>query len=275
MRQQQLLCGLLGVLALIAGCEASSQPATQEPRQTDPGDRAAETALVMIDFDQTTAEFETLLPEVVNSGVATVRTEIVTAGGGRIRLAPDLGGGGAARFPAYASEGPAAAAALLLWDAGDGTDLSPGNRDFTFGATFSLDRASDGARGDNGDNLVQRGLFADEQQMKIQLDHGVPSCRVAGAEGEVFVEWTEAIARGTWFTLQCSRVGATVSLELTEVESRTSMGTVTVDGPTGALDFSSGPPLAVGAKVAADGVIPTSSSDQFNGFIDEVFFDVL
>jgi hypothetical protein len=86
--------------------------------------------------------------------------------------------------------------ALLLGEAACGSDgdgaagpgssavaaaLDPGDRDFEFGASFRLDEESSGSEADGGDNLLQRGTFASPGQLKLQLDHRVPSC--AGSSG--------------------------------------------------------------------------------------------
>ncbi len=269
---------LLPVLLVLSGCGFLQGPASSTPAP-DPATSATVTSTpgattqLLIDFDRVTAEFGTLLPEAVNAGSTPVRTEISTVHAGRIRLAPGPSGDGAARFPAYDGTASAPAAALLVWDETEG-DLSPGKRDFTFGVTFMLDAVSDGEDSDNGDNLVQRGLFADEQQLKIQVDHGVPSCRIAGTDGEVVAKWTGPVRRDTWVSVRCSRVGKEVTLEMLDATTGESRGTVTETGSTGALDFPLTTPFGIGAKVLADGTVPTSSSDQFNGVLDEVHFDV-
>jgi len=258
------------VLLLLAACGLADDPADSSPPPTStPG----ATVQLLLDFDRIPAEFDTLLPEAENAGSAQVRTEVSTAHSGRIRLAPDPQGGGAARFPAYDGTEAAPVAALLVWDATEG-ELSPGERDFTFGATFALDELSEGADSDNGDNLVQRGLYADAQQLKIQVDHGVPSCRVAGAEGEVVAALPEPVPSDTWVTVTCTRVGREVTLEVRDATTGRRSGIVTETGRTGALDFPATTPFGIGAKVLADGAVPTSASDQFNGTLDEVFFDV-
>jgi hypothetical protein len=66
---------------------------------------------------------------------------------------------------------------------GVGRPAQPGSRDFEFGAGFSLDTKSTGDHADNGDNLIQRGLFGDKAQYKIQVDKGKVSCRIKGSGG--------------------------------------------------------------------------------------------
>ena len=260
---------LVLVLVFVAACGGAASPATESPSRWEP---PVTKPLLHLNFDDLTADFDTLLPGVVNVGVAEVRVEIATAHAGRVRLAPDPAGRGAARFPGHSEAADHPAAALVVWEVKGGA-LSPGKRDFTFGAAFNLDDVSEGGEADNGDNVVQRGLFADAQQFKLQVDHGVPSCRIAGTDGAVVVKWAGNVTRGKWMAATCTRQGRLVRLTLWDVASGRSLGTVQGEGDIGALHFDSTTPFGVGAKVLEDGRV-SSSSDQFNGVIDEVYFDV-
>ncbi len=228
-------------------------------------------AQLRIDFDEITAEVGTLVPGAANLGTATVRTEVVTSEGGRLRLAQGATGAGG-RFPAHLGEDASPAAALLIWS--DDGALTPGNADFTFGASFRLDAVSEGGDADNGDNLVQRGLFVDKTQFKLQIDHGVPSCRIAGSAGEVVVVLDEPVRRDTWYTVRCTRRAPEVRLELREIGGSTPATVVSVQADVGTLRFGRRTPVAVGAKVLAGGVVPRTATDQFNGVVDDVVVEM-
>jgi hypothetical protein len=95
----------------------------------------------------------------------------------------------AVRFPAHSAATDAPRAVVRVVPEGPDA-LDPGTGRFESGADVVLDATSEsGAVGstDNGDNLVQRGLFDDLSQYKVQLDARRPSCRVKGSAGTVFV----------------------------------------------------------------------------------------
>ncbi|WP_110206233.1 hypothetical protein [Nocardioides daejeonensis] len=266
------LC-LMALLPLAACGATAGSPERSAPPTEAPTGSAGSSAEIVLDFDHVTAEFGSVLPDVRNAGSARVRTEVTTANGGRVRLAPGAGDGGALRLPAYGGSPEAPSAALLVWDTADA--LSPGERDFSFGATFQLDEVSEGDPSDNGDNLMQRGLFADTAQLKLQLDHGVPSCRVAGSDGAVVVAWPGPIERGRWLAVRCTRVGGLLTLAVTDPVSGSPEGEERQErGDIGTVEFASDVPFAIGAKVLAGGALPTSATDQFNGVIDDVFVAV-
>lgn len=273
MRGAKLLC-LLGS-ALVAGCGVSGSAAGEVDdlpavAAATPEGEAGE---IWIDFEDWVLEYGTALPGARNSGTAAIKSSVSTLRGGRVRLARSLHGG-AAGFPAYAEE-QAAAAAILVTATGREDVLSPGTADFSFGADFTLDAVSDGSDSDNGDNLVQRGLSADPVQYKIQIDRGVPSCRIAGAAGAVLVKLPEPVQRNRWYRVRCSRSGSEVKLALHDLERPSAEAvTATTQGRTGAIAMTGGMrvPMSIGAKVLLDGSIPASSTDQFNGRVDNVHY---
>src|SRR3954451_6618043 len=134
--------------------------------------------LVQIDFDSLA---DGSAPANTGSLDATVR--VSTAGGGAIEAGPDPDGRGSGRYPAWDGTSPYQRAAVTVLSNEAGDPLSPGTRDFEFGASFSLDTKSEGTTQDNGDNLIQRGLYGDKAQYKIQVDKGHVSCRVKGSSG--------------------------------------------------------------------------------------------
>ena len=175
----------------------------------------------------------------------------------------------ALRLPAYAGTQKGSFAALRVepeeW-------LSPGASEFTFGADVRLDGDSNGSEIDNGDNVLQRGLFADSAQFKIQVDKHHPSCVVRGTDGAVVVKSKLTLDPAKWYRLSCHRLDTTVTLAVTDLKAGTAPAEVSKTGPIGSLDLIGSEPLAIGAKIGEDGEIVTSSTDQFNGRIDNVSY---
>src|SRR6478752_597902 len=148
---------------------------------------------------------------VPNAGTADVHVEVRSTGDASVEAVDGPDGGHAVRFPAYTGAAGAPAAVLVATEASSGV-LDPGAEAFTFGASFKLDEKSSGSEADNGDNLVQRGAFDSPGQLKIQLDHEVPSCRVKGAEGEAFVKADGPVDPGAWYSVTCERTGSDLEL---------------------------------------------------------------
>lgn len=265
------MAGAALVLVLV-GCSATAGPEAA-PRAQAPEPRS--TATLALDFEDRAAALGTVIPGADNAGTAAINSRVVTAAGGRIRREVGIGGGYAVRFPRFTGRGPTAAAVLLVHARG-ADFLAPGNRDFRFGLDFRLDEESWGSETDNGDNLLQRGLFSDPEQYKIQVDRGVPSCRVKGRRGEALVRGERTIEAGVWHRISCTRRADRLTL-VVRVRSGARWRpweTARVKAVAGALHFRGvSPPLAVGGKVDADGVVAISSTDQFNGTVDNVRFD--
>lgn len=255
----------LVLLLGVAGCGGEEKPPSGEVPKTPP-------AGLLLDFESDLdvgAKAET----VDNAGKGAVHTEVRTSGAATVEVVEGPDGGHAVRFPAYTGDATAPAAVLVATDEGSGT-LDPGDDEFSFGATFDLDEQSSGSAADNGDNLVQRGTFDSPGQLKIQLDHGVPSCRVKGAAGELFVKGDGPVDPGAWYTVTCERSGSDLELTVKPYGDSDGAGGGTwhASGPTGAISFDD-LPLTVGGKTGPDGT-PVASADQFNGAVDDVFFTV-
>jgi hypothetical protein len=176
--------------------------------------------------------------------------------------------------------------------------LAPRTGSFVFGADVKLDTgvtardlAGTPPSNDNGNNVVQRGLSANDQY-KMQVDIGpagpVASCYIRET-GTPTVSAQLPITAGTWLRLRCQRsivstlgqahdqVVLTVTTPNgTLVGTKTEVGTL---APAN-LDFSMATPtkpipFTVGAKVNGDGsTLVTSNSDQFNGRIDNVYLAI-
>ncbi|MDN4161710.1 PKD domain containing protein [Nocardioides abyssi] len=236
---------------------------------------------LLLGFDEATGAMGSVIGSVENAGSLPVEVSVATGNGGRVRR--DVGTlATGARFPAVdARTGPAAAVVVrpAMEAADDG--LSPGGGRFTFGADFAIDAESEGTSTDNGDNVVQRGLYQDDAQYKLQVDHRRVSCRVAGDRGHVVVVATTRVRPGTWYRATCSRRLRVVTLtlarvradELTWARSRSRPRRWTGTGRIGRVVFDRSVPLAVGAKVLPEGAVAVSDSDQLNGVVDNVHLD--
>jgi hypothetical protein len=212
----------------------------------------------------------------VNSGHAPLRVDVVTYGDGEVTSTPAPGGRPAIRFPGFEKQDPGYAI-LRVVNIGDYDVLRPNEMDFTFGADFALDEKSDGSSSDNGDNLVQRGLFASPSQYKIQVDHGRVSCGMRGMSGEVLVTGKRRVEPGQWYRARCTREGDTVTLRIDRLgkngaEEWVSESDTATLGP---VILPKDTPLSVGGKLAEDGTMFPASTDQFNGSVARVFYRVI
>lgn len=266
--------GVLGLL--LAGAAGAAGCGASDGAVRPPGPGAEPTLAHLdlgLDFDRVVVPGD-VVPGAANDGTAAVSIVVATAGGGRLTWAPGRDGGAAVRTPAYAAEGVVPAAALVVWpDASVPDPLDPGSGDFEIGVDFQADPGTAGREGDDGDNLVQRGRFGQAAQVKVQLDHGVPSCRVAGSRGEVVVKADGPVAPGRWYRLSCRRYAAEVRMRLVDLDGHDEPREWGVAGDPGPVDLAH-VPLSIGAKVGARGRIDLDSSDQFHGTIDRVFLDV-
>ena len=203
-----------------------------------------------------------------NSGSGEAAVTVRRSGAGVVKVVQGRAGGRAARFPAYTGSSQGYAAVLATTPASRPT-VDPGRRSFTFGATFRLDRRSSGKGPDNGDNLVQRGSFGGRGQFKLQLDHRVPSCRVKGDRGTLFVEARRAVTPLRWYSVNCRRTPSGITLRVRSFGSGAAVRSTHASGATGNLELGTYR-LSIGGKTRANGA-PESSADQFNGVLDNVF----
>lgn len=264
-----------GLALLAAGC-ATSPGAGQVPKR-DAASAAQRAAFgLRLTFSELRTGIGGTAEPITNSGSWQVRIKTLSAAGGAVRTARGRGGRGlAVRFPAAGSSQPAPAAVIRV-DRVNDRGPQPGNRRFRIGADFQLD--SDSSRGahDNGDNIVQRGLWGDPAQYKIQVDHGRPSCLIRGQAGQVYVQADTTVNRTDWYRVTCERRATSVVLRLVHFHPD---GTRTSDrwraqGRTGRLRLN-GTWISVGGKVTARGKLVRNASDQFNGRLDNVFVAVL
>lgn len=199
------------------------------------------------------------------------RVRVASANGGELEL--DDADGTTLRFPRFEDTTDAPSAVVGVWPEGDA--LTPGDDAFSFGADFRLDAHSSGSASDNGDNLLQRGFFTDRAQYKIQVDEEVASCRVQGSEGTVLVKADKKIEPEQWYSVECARKGDSVTLTLTGPGEDAEPQTYTASGEVGTVTPKDpNEPLSIGGKLSADGKITTSATDQFNGWVRNVFVHV-
>ena len=256
---------LILVVPLGAACSGSGAASTADPAGAD----GLADAELVLRFDDVAVPGDAV-PTVTNDGDVPATISVATFGGGRLTWAEGWEGGGV-RTPAYGPAAGAPAAALVAEPTADA--LQPREHDFTLGVDFSSDGSVRGRSGDDGDNLVQRGRFDGRAQLKLQLDHGVPSCRLAGADGAVVVSAGEAVMPRRWYRLTCERAAGLVLLRLKDLESDQSVGEWREDADPGDIRFGD-VPVAVGAKVSDSGRIDPAGTDQFHGVIDRVYIDI-
>lgn len=209
----------------------------------------------------------------VNTGSGNLDVSVVTQAPGALTSEVGEDGARAVRFPAFDASVSGPRAAIVVTHAGAVDALNPGTRPFRFGVDLRLDADSEsGAAGsaDNGNNLIQRGLFGDASQYKLQIEHGEISCRIAGSAGAVLVASSVRVKPGVWYRVQCARDANAVTLEVT-TWAADGTPTVTRDTKPGTggdlTPTATREPLSIGCKVSAAGVITRKASDQFNGLL--------
>lgn len=232
-------------------------------------------------------DFEQLPPDgapmtSLKSTEGDARIEVVTSGSGAVLAVPDTTGGTAAQFPDNAQVVAGGLAVLNVTPTGEDT-LAPGDEDFQFGVDVMYPEGAAGdSAGDNGDNLMQRGLFGDQGQYKLQVDHERPACRIAGERDEVLVKSERTLESGQWYRLLCQRADDRVTLFVAEIEEpedgpiddddRDWRSWTTTDR-TGPIPAGPTPaPMSVGGKLNPQGGIVADAPDQFSGVLDNVVF---
>lgn len=283
-RPRSLASAALTAALLAAGCSADGQSSSEPaPTTTDAMVRTSAAPPSALATEATSAGLAVVLPGDVATG-ATVTAleqigslplvvEIVTKSGGAINVGEGRDGEAVLDLPAFEQqeEPPRAFLRITAESPDSGVDsLAPGRADFLFGAEFVLDEESSGTRVDDGDNLMQRGLASDPSQYKLELDRGRPNCEIKGTEGTVRVQGAARVTDGRWYRVRCSRQDDTVTLFVTEFfPGGDAVETVSEEtGPIGSVEWPrSETPLSVGGKLAANGGMIQSATDQFNGMI--------
>ena len=205
-------------------------------------------------------------------GTLPVTVAVVSRSGGAIKVSEGRDGEPVLDMPRFVEEKDPPRAVVRVTATATASDdpLAPRKADFSFGADFRKDSESSGTDVDNGDNLIQRGLASDPSQYKIELDRGRPACRILGSRGSVEVKADRRVNSGRWYRIRCSRNDDTVTLDLIEYApyERVVMSSAKAEGEIGSLLWPrQETPLSVGGKLAANGDMIKSATDEFNGAI--------
>lgn len=264
-----LIVACAGMAAACGGAVPVRQPAPA------PIDGPSPPNELFLDFEQTGVALGAVVSVIENVGTADIRSEVSTLAGGRVLLTGGATSGYGARLPAIQGPSTSPGAVLVLRAAGTSDPFAPGQRGFRFGADVSLDPVSSGIGAEDGDNVVQRGHFADRSQYKLQVDRGVPACRISGETGSAEAVAVGSIARGHWYRITCERGGDDLVLTVEDLEETAPVATVRVAAAFGSVNPRRGTPLTIGGKASDDGTITAARPDQLNGSIDNVFFDLV
>lgn len=280
-----------GIASLLVACvdtsphsatlTASAQQGTSAPVTTadaeveTEGPTPTEDLDLRVDGDSIPGELQGV--SLMQFGRADVEVAVATLEGGEILLAEGPSNDLGLRFPGFVSDGTYPRAVVSVTPAGSADLLTPGGADFSFGIDFWVDPVSAGRELDNGDNMLQRGLASDPSQLKLELDGGSPLCRVAGSSGAVEVKWDGMVAPERWYRAECTRQGKVVTLTLAGYEQGLAVpvGAETGQGETGNLSWvNPETPISIGGKLAANGRLIQSATDQFNGKLARPVLDV-
>jgi hypothetical protein len=256
-------------MVALAGCAhlPGSGAPTPSARSTYPIAPSISAAGVLLDFDN-----EDPLATTVADRVSVRSLE---AGGGQAVQVQSGNGTSALRFPPHSAETQAPRLVLVISPAGATDLLNPQGNDFSFGADLRLNDVSSGKGEDNGDNVLQRGLFSDATQYKLQVDKRVPSCTVKSGAARLIVKFDQGLDEG-WFRVRCDYEAGSLTLSVSKIltDRVEDLGDKTESMSIGSLGFSASTPATIGGKIGSNGELVLSESDQFNGELDNVFVDV-
>lgn len=236
---------------------------------------------VWINFNQARAGRPLTAP--VNGGVLASSTTVavVTLNGGSIRAVTSFSGQGqAGDFPDFngSSTGPRAVIRVVNRPGVSADGMNPGTARLEYGADITIDALSaGGGTTDDGNNVIQRGLFNDVAQFKLEVDNRIPRCRSKGDGGASEVASTVTLTAGARYRVRCVRSSGQLSVRVTPITAAGTLGTTTttaVPDLSGNLAFAASTPLAVGGKLNPNGTIAASASDQFNGTIDNAILRI-
>lgn len=253
------------LLLVVAGC-GPAEVAPPDPSGPHVQTVADDEPQLLVDFD----DFE--LDEPKPHATTGQRLAVLEVEGGRVTPAPDADGGQAARFPSVDAATLGRLAAIAVED--PDRRLVPARDDFVIGADVMLTEEPRRTERDDGDNLVQRGLFGSGGQYKLQLDDGRPACRVVGDEGDGLAKLDEVLEVGQWYRLRCERTAQRVSvfaapLPLTGDTVWESATAWTITG-----EITTVAPISIGAKVNIRRELVQPAPDQFNGILDNVMVQI-
>lgn len=235
----------------------------------------------MLAIDFGTSRVDAPIYSVGTWGTSSSRLDarVLTRDGGTAIVRPSSASrdGRAVELPAYrllrASGTPLAVVRVKNTTQEDA--LAIGTRDFSWSADFRLDRQL-GADAEDGDNLVQRGLWGDAAQWKLSVDGRRAQCQL-GFGSRHLATPTVWIPDDGWYRATCSRrASGTGTARLTLLVrrwdgSQFAWAAQASSGGNawGSLDFARWTPVSIGGKLT-DGWTIHPRPDQFNGQIDRV-----
>lgn len=216
----------------------------------------------------------------VNHGDAGLQVTVVSADGGQVATAAGRtsNDGTSVGFPAFDPTAPAARAVVRVTNAEATDRLNPAEGRFEFGTDLTLDAVSaDVSPGsiDDGDNAVQRGLYNDVTQYKIELDRRQPACRIKGRAGELTVTAAMRVEADRWYRVACTRDGTNVAVSVSWWNADDTMTTQrwSKSGPTGDMaPASASVPVSIGGKLEGSSLV--TNTDQFNGRLDNTYLTI-
>lgn len=266
---------LLAVLAsgAVAGCQdAESAPDDLDATPSGTPDRDLSLRVPRKDAG---ASVNTL----GNAGSNGAVIDVVAGAGGEVTASRTPGGRSALRFPKFSDSESGPAAMVRVRPAGSDW-MNPGLDPFEFGVDVKLDADSSGTIRDNGDNVVQRGLFEDGAQFKLQIDKRVPSCVVTGDGGTVIVKERDLeLSSDAWYRLTCERRAESLKLTAFELsfaqDGEATPGHPVVaeeSGTIGRVEFLPTVPMSIGGKIYDGG--PAPRTDQFNGLLSGAYLSI-
>lgn len=271
----------LTAAVLLAGCAGSGTPGAatgRTPAAPSPSaDAATETEpaatlRLTLELDRMVDQGLLVQPaQVITAGDGPTATEVVSAFGGQITVTSGPTGGPALRFPEFSRSRTAPMAVITVASGSTGW-MDPEDLGFRFGADVVLDEVSWASARDNGNNVVQRGLYNDTSQFKLQVDRGRPSCAFKGDQGRVYVGADRKLRPGVWYRLECARQGDELIIAVGRVRPNGTVADVRekrVSREVGSMSFATTTPVSVGGKVS--GAELAGAVDQFNGAISRVF----
>ncbi len=211
------------------------------------------------------------------AGAASLALSVASLDEGTVTTAKGPDGGTAFDFPDFTDSGTAYPRAVVIArNVDDQRDvLSPDLGKVVFGADLRLDDTSVGRSEDNGNNIVQRGLSSDPVMFKLDLDGNLrPGCTVHGRSGKLMVYAADAVETDRWYRIRCAYADGQLFIYVGEYLPSGDLTTTgrSAEGKVGAIAFpESRIPVSVGGKVARDGSVISSATDQFNGLIGSAF----
>jgi hypothetical protein len=268
-----VLAAVAVVLAgLTAGCGASGGDHPTAPRRPhEAAQHRAGPADLEISVGDHAAAGDTLgAGDLDVHGARPASVTVVTASAGRLRAMGGLAGRTAIGLPAYSSKSDEPIAIVAVRPRGSW--MTPVEGDIDLEVDLELDKVTSGTKRDNGDNVQQRGLYVNEAQYKLQVDHHRPSCLMRGIGGQVIARVPELLQPEQWYRIRCTRDHDEVFLAVSRLDeqgSPVSTRTAVARGEIGAMEFPASSPMSIGGKLAPDGS-PAAATDQFNGLLDRV-----